>query len=226
MKLFLRIPAVDTIHPELSRWLMWLERTQSVKVEIVSADGPEGDWGWLETTTLIDAEIYSNNIGIDRARNAICHQFLASDCTHVWMIDHDIVPVRKIPHSAERHACWSGIYDHLMGTELCKSIWQRRRERPVPRDAYIPCGIGQDYDAVSGGCMILSRELLEKIPYPWFQTHFNADGTISKGEDFDFCEKVIEAGEKIYLDPTYYCHHMKCSSLKIIASIERRKGIR
>ena len=211
MKLFLRIPAAGPIHPELSRWLVWFAR------EVPDAD----------------IDIFTNNIGIDRARNAICHQFLKSDCTHLWMIDHDVVPPRKIPWSAERHACWSGIYDHLMGHQLCKSAWKKNYYQGCKEpQGYVPCKTGEAHDAVSGGCMILSRELLEKPgkvydtthPYPWFETHFNLDGTISKGEDFDFCEKVKSAGEEIYLDPTYYCHHMKESSLKIIATRERMQA--
>ena len=191
---FIRIPASSTIHPELSRWVAW-----------VSRECPDADM-----------DIFVNNIGIDRARNAICHQFLKSDCTHLWMLDADVIPPRKIPHSAANHQCWSGIYDHLMGVELCKSVWKQ-----TDRGTYIPCERGQAYDATSGGCMIIPRETLEKIEPPWFVTHFNDDYTIQKGEDFDFCEKVLAAGMSIYVDPTYYCHHLKQSSLKILATRER-----
>ena len=107
MKMMLRIPTAGPIHPELSRWLVWFAR------EVPDADiGP-----------------FTNNIGIDRARNAICHRFLKSDCTHLWMLDHEVVPPRKVPWSAEKHACWSGIYDHLMGHQLCKSAWRKRNTR-------------------------------------------------------------------------------------------------
>ena len=201
MKLFLRIPTADTIHPELTRWLLWFDGATREDKNIFHGN----------------IDIFVNNIGIDRARNAICHQFLKSDCSHLWMLDADVIPPRKIPHSAESHQCWSGIYDHLMGVELCKSIWVKGEE------GYRPCKQGQPYEATSGGCMVLPRSTLEAIKPPWFVTHFNDDGTIAKGEDFDFCEKVLAAGMDIYVDPTYYCHHMKCSSLKILATRERMR---
>lgn len=54
------------------------------------------------------------------------------------------------------------------------------------------------------GChfIMIRRDVLEKIPFPWFTGIDNA------GEDFDFCRKVKAAGFKLYVDLSVYTGHI------------------
>jgi len=70
------------------------------------------------------------------------------------------------------------------------------------------------------GFMCIKRGVFEKIPYPWFPpTFFNFKYTDTNGneidvhdfcsEDVGFCRKAIEAGFKIYVDPSIRVGHEK-----------------
>jgi hypothetical protein len=56
---------------------------------------------------------------------------------------------------------------------------------------------------VGAGSLMIKRELLEKMPYPWFNTtsHQCKDGRWTySGEDVWFSQQVEKAGEDLYLD--------------------------
>jgi hypothetical protein len=58
-------------------------------------------------------------------------------------------------------------------------------------------------------CMI-RRDVLEKIKPPWFQcTHPNS------GEDFYFCQRVKQAGFKIYVDYSVFTGHVVGNTLEV-----------
>jgi len=59
-----------------------------------------------------------------------------------------------------------------------------------------------EIDGCGLGCILIKREVFEKIPKPWFERT-----TDRGGEDFDFCRKVQEAGFKIYADLSVMCGH-------------------
>lgn len=61
---------------------------------------------------------------------------------------------------------------------------------------------------VGGTCLLVSREVLEKIRPPYQRSRFNKDITDTKlSEDFYFCEKIKKAGFDIWVDPEVECHH-------------------
>lgn len=60
----------------------------------------------------------------------------------------------------------------------------------------------QEVDGCGAHFFLVKREVLEAIPYPWFQCTRD-----SAGEDFDFCRKVKKAGFKIYADFGLYTGH-------------------
>lgn len=58
-------------------------------------------------------------------------------------------------------------------------------------------------DALGTGCMLIKREVLEAVGYPWFKCHDKSPG----GEDFYFCERAKEAGFSVWGDFSVQCHH-------------------
>lgn len=67
---------------------------------------------------------------------------------------------------------------------------------PTPDDLYPVDGVGMHF------CLI-RRDVIEAIPYPWFECK-----GANAGEDFDFCRKVRAAGYPIYLDLSVYTGHI------------------
>lgn len=58
-------------------------------------------------------------------------------------------------------------------------------------------------DALGAGCLLIKREVLEKVPRPWFRNHYGTAG----GEDMYFCDRVKEAGFEIWGDWSVQCTH-------------------
>jgi hypothetical protein len=66
----------------------------------------------------------------------------------------------------------------------------------------------QEVDVVGGGCLLIKREVLEAIPYPWFDYIDPAYRGKMITEDVPFCEKVQKAGFPILLDFDVHCGHL------------------
>lgn len=59
-------------------------------------------------------------------------------------------------------------------------------------------------------CLLVKREVFEKLEKPFFKFDHNEDGTeTTRSEDLYFCDKAREAGFEIYADTSIICHHIK-----------------
>lgn len=59
-------------------------------------------------------------------------------------------------------------------------------------------------------CLLIKREVFEKLEKPYFDTILDEDGIkTKKSEDLYFCDKVHEAGMEIWCDTSVICNHFK-----------------
>lgn len=67
----------------------------------------------------------------------------------------------------------------------------------------------QKVDAIGTGCFIVSRRVFmnEEMRKAPFQRQFNEDGTVYKGNDISFCERLTKNGFNIYAHYDYPCRH-------------------
>lgn len=65
------------------------------------------------------------------------------------------------------------------------------------------------------GCVLIKREVLEAMKYPWFEYHCTRDFKDSLSEDADFCLKAKSLGYSIYLDTKVKCEHVGSFSVKL-----------
>lgn len=95
-------------------------------------------------------------------------------------------------------------YYTTMGKEF--SAWLERhpewKDRPNIHsfdgtDGLVEC------DGVGFGAVLVRREVLEAVGYPWFE----ADAATGGAEDFDFCEKAKRAGFPVFADFAIQCNH-------------------
>lgn len=70
-------------------------------------------------------------------------------------------------------------------------------------DGLWPC------DAIGTGCLLVRREVFEKVPYPWFS--FCEGGT----EDLYFCRKAKKYGYEVYVDANLLCGHVVTTTLGV-----------
>jgi len=171
---------------------------------------------WKSDPTL-DIELFMPEgiIPGSRARN-VCHKaFLESDCDVLFMLDERTVP-----------APW--YLDKLLGRNkdvvaACVQTMKLGREN----EPYLcPLGFRWNNDlngyqptfsigltqvnVASCACMVVRREVMENVRRPAFETTYEGEfGEQGITCDFDFCEKVKEAGYDIWMDYDILCRHFQ-----------------
>jgi hypothetical protein len=145
---------------------------------------------------------------VDRARNYLIDQMLNHplDPTHIFFLDSDIVPRADTLMKLLRHRL------------PIVSAMYRKRLPPYEPMAFVkkgpflkPIAVKgtkvKTVDAVGAGCLLIRREVFEKIRAPWFTSEWRMEGHLS--EDFSFCEKATKAGFKIVVDTTVNPLHLE-----------------
>lgn len=197
-----RIPTARHLDRQLSRW-----------------------WAWAARKTDLNIDFFYNTDGVDRTRNAVCREFLASKCDVLWMIDDDVAPPMNV-ETVNRFLSWdyplvSGLYDRFDGfvasPQVYKKVPESNSYRAVQKSEWPKTQGVFRADAAGAGCMKIRRDLLEQMEDPWFDFQlFKRDGrVVTRGEDFFFCEK---AGGVI-IDPKMDCTHYREVSLSAVRKI-------
>lgn len=181
-------PRVVIAVPLATPWIYW--RTVAAILE-------------MERSFESDLMVFQGAL-VDRARNRLIEQMLDHPIqpTHLFFLDADIVPPA----------------DTLMKLlATCKPIVSglyRRRLPPYEPMAFVknkPIPIKgprlRKVDVVGAGCLLIRREVFEKINPPWFTSEWTDKGHLS--EDFSFCEKAQEAGFEIIVDTSVRPLHLE-----------------
>lgn len=146
-------------------------------------------------------------VGICEGRNLLTAKFLQTGIEWMLMLDADIC----FPHD---------LFDRLLPsaneTTIATAIyfaWNRHKRdvRPTIYDADLR-NISEwdthktfEIGACGAGCMLIHRNVFEKIEKPWFEQA--PDGNYL--EDVGFCINAGEAGIKIVCDPRIQIGHCK-----------------
>lgn len=165
---------------------------------------------------------------VARARNRLCAEFLASDCTHMLFLDTDLIfsvdHVRALVEHAQKPGVEvvCGLYPkkQLELGWVCNVLDEEQPERPD--------GL-QKVKYAGTGCMLISREILNamrlalpEIEYdpdegdtPGIKWDFFATGVRSFGdrrrylsEDWMFCQRVLDLGHDIWMDTGTVLKHV------------------
>lgn len=158
---------------------------------------------------------------IDHARNMIVKRFLNTNCTHLMMIDDDIVPPANTLKQLLHH-------DKDIIAAVCPLIGPDKKHKLVTKYnayAYLADGTLMNLkdakgllpvDAIGTGCCLIKREVLENVK-PAFMTQYNKETGIKyRGEDIHFCKEASNLGVEIYADFNLKCKHIKqCNLLEL-----------
>jgi hypothetical protein len=145
---------------------------------------------------------------VDRARNYLIDQMLNHplDPTHIFFLDADIVPAPDTLMRLLRHRLpvVGGLYRKRLPPYEPMALLRRGRiYKPIP----VKGPRLRKVDLVGAGCLLIRREVFEKIPPPWFTSEWRKDGHLS--EDFSFCEKVRKAGYTVMVDTSVNPLHLE-----------------
>jgi len=157
---------------------------------------------------------------LSRGRNECARQFLNTKATHLFFLDSDVMAP---PGAVERlllrgGAIVSGLYFQKLPPFLPEAYWRdgeshrsiaedlRRRLEAIPfalGPLLLPEPRWMEVDATGAGCLLIRRDVLEKLgeaPFGPCETDI--------GEDIWFCKQAKMAGFDVTLDWSVLCGHL------------------
>lgn len=192
---------------------------EKIKVDIGIPAGKSIDAGFVKTifdrlsewtnkyaiTISIDT-----TIPIDLSRNRIVEMAKKQKCDYLFFIDSDVLIEegqleRLMSHDKD---VVTGIYNMKI-----PPYYQLPRKRAT-EGLYTALELDGDQlveiDGHGMGCALIKMSIFDKIPYPWFEfKYYEKDGKWEQtSEDLMFCQKLQDAGIKIYCDPLVQCAHI------------------
>jgi len=204
MKILIAVPNLGAVHPKLVMKLLRWSTIPTKGVEQVAIFLPTG------------------HIPHDSARNfCVNHMLNNTDATHLFFLDNDVLPeddcLEKLVEANKDIV--SGLYPSMRQvprTGETVKVFNAFRYGQVGEDGdygLVPIMSGEGavipISRAGGGCLLIKREVLEKVGAPWFKFQYNADGTLSHGEDIDFCRKAEQAGYQLFAHLDVKCGHVK-----------------
>ena len=171
---------------------------------------------------------------VDSSRNNAVKRFLGSRFEWILPIDSDIVPPMDVVDRLLRHkkkivsaVCWSSMggekggeweqdllpYPTIMEKAEDGKGWRVDRKKLESPETLI------QVDAVGMSCLLIHREVFEKMGGNWFRLSYSPDGMCNGGEDFAWCLKAKELGYEIWVDKSVQCGHYKTVDLLAINQV-------
>lgn len=183
-KIFVGIPNTGYLRTELVSWLFSHEDKDKYEVTM----------------------FFPQNKPHDYNRNIIVKKFLETDNEYLLMIDSDVVPISNVLEMSDLD---KGIMSALVRTYKDGDLIPVALKKVEGGyKVWSPLSKGlNEVDAVGTGCLMIKREVFNKITKPYFRFRYNDEGFLINGEDFDFCDRVKEAGYKVYFNADYEAQH-------------------
>ena len=154
-----------------------------------------------------------------RARNAIIESALSHDCDYIFMMDDDhVIDIGHTLHATSRYGFLKKLIKHLDDDPKRGIVgalyFQRGGEcKPVLMFEYqggyyfspiaeITGGL-QQVAVTGGGCMLIRKEVFDKIESPWFEPE------LDMCTDIQICKKATDAGFTVWCDTSIEIGHVR-----------------
>lgn len=149
---------------------------------------------------------------VDNARNQIVREFLKSDCTHLLFVDADTIPpVSAIDRLLDMDVpIASAITPIISPDEIGDPV--RKWNCVGMDDNHVRPGMGVvPVKGAGASCLLIKREVFERMPDPWFRFVYRDDTGKSTmvSEDIYFVVSALGKGFRTYADTSIICRHNK-----------------
>ena len=170
----------------------------------------------------------------DQVRNQIVKKLLSTDeHTHLMMWDSDIQTPDDIVDLLLgcNSPMATGIVPIMMHDMIMSNIVIRHPEKPDEEDALVfmkqwsSRAVPFEVENAGAGCILIHREVFEKVPWPWFRYEERETDGRRTGEDIYFGRKAAEYGYKYMVHPRAICGHHKRSNLLDLVAASKKEGI-
>lgn len=143
---------------------------------------------------------------IHQARINIVKKALQYDCTHVLFIDDDMVfEPDALERLLKRDKDIVGVNSMIRDLPLRSTV---KIHNEAGEQVYEFSDDLFECQAVGTGFMLIKLVVFKHIPKPWFFYKHDDNGDMTVGSDMWFCNKVKEAGFKVWCDPTIKIGHI------------------
>jgi len=191
-KILLGIPTNRMIQPQTM--LSLLKLVQNTKQELVIV-------------------LATNGYTIAENRNFLVVQAQKEGCSHLLMIDDDMLfPQTMLDDLLKHNKDFVGVCAHsrtlppmsmvtLFDQEEIPVADRLLGRQKLPTELFTA-------KAVGGAVLLLKTSLFDKVSRPWFANENYDTGMTRVGEDYYFCNKVVDAGIDIWIDPQIPIGHI------------------
>lgn len=155
---------------------------------------------------------------VDKARNLLVDEFLASECEWFLSVDTDIIlPACVVSRMLVRHKPFLGALIYVNDNPPFPQIYRKIADFGL--GSFGTMLVHQDFepgelveaDGTGAGCLMVHREVFEAIPkqspFRWFQHEQRFNDMF--GEDITFCLRAGAAGYQLYIDTAVHAGHIK-----------------
>jgi len=164
-------------------------------------------WTFVNIKNIWDTIIYRSAHPWDVVRNnKIIHDFLKSDCDILVKMDIDQTYPSNyfekfVPLVEKYKVIGPLIYDRCEFNNHMPLAFSERYDGMVLRKMDISKKTGIVEIPYAHTNMFYSREVLEKIPSPWYEAYLRDDGLERRNHvDYTFIDKLKDAGYSTYID--------------------------
>jgi hypothetical protein len=167
------------------------------------------------TTGLYNLSLYPTvNISpVEKARNDIAKHFMESDATHLLFVDSDTIPpvdaIMKLLALDKPIA--TALTPIVEFNEQTRNYW-RKWNCVGMNDVHMQPDTGlQQCKGAGSSCILIRREVFEKMPQPWYEFRYKDDNGKEKeiSEDIMFVIKALSMGIETWADTSILCQHYK-----------------
>ena len=187
MQLSICVPAGDKVHTVFAKSLANLT-SRLTKLSI--------DW---------NLHIVSSSV-VCESRTQLAKEALGSDATHLLWLDSDMYFPASVVLDLLSHK-----KDIVAATYSTRYAPYRTVAFTNPNDTNERLDISNVLHkvwAVGMGCMLVTRQVFEDLPKPWFAHEYNKTLDTHSGEDIYFCNQAMHHGYEVYVDADIKLAHI------------------
>lgn len=166
-----------------------------------------------ESEDEIVVKLATQGYTIAENRNYLATQALKEKCTHLMMIDDDMIfPSNTLNRLLDHDVDFVGVVAHSRCLPPLPVVTTFDQEEMSVADRllgkYSFPDVPFKVKGIGGGVVLIKTDLFNKIERPWFANENYDTGMTKVGEDYYFCNKVLNAGFDIWCDPTLKINHI------------------
>ena len=203
------VPHMGSLRVETAKWLIMLGMANPDSVSVV----------------------FRSQQPVDLNRNSMIHNFLKSTKEWLLFIDSDMKPMKNLISMATHgKKIISGLTTVMQKDVPYPLIMRKAKDKETVCYSIVTVkdldsavdGVIK-VDGVGTGCLLIHREVFEKIEPPWFKFEMDKNGEALLSEDYYFSEKATANGFDMFVDCNQQVGHLKTVNLhamnKVLACV-------